>query len=70
MFKQQNYSGALEYFKNAKKLSASFSDAAFYEGLSLLRTNKYREAAVVFNDAQEQNPNTRESYTLGAYAAM
>ncbi len=70
MFLQQNYSGALEYFRNAKKLSASFSDAAYYEGLSMLRLNRYREAANIFSEGQEQNPNTREFYTFGAYAAM
>lgn len=70
MYKQQNYIGAMEYFKNAKKLSASFSDAALYEGISLLKLNKYREAANVFNDAVTQNPNMREFYTFGAYAFM
>jgi len=70
MFKQQNYIGAMEYFKNAKKLSASFSDAALYEGISLLKLNKFKEAATVFNDAVTQNPNVREFYTFGAYALM
>ena len=70
LFKQQNYSGSIEYFRNSKKLAASLSDAALYEGLALLKLAKYREALQVFTEAQTQNPNMREFYTLGAYAAI
>lgn len=69
LFRQENYSSALEYFHSAKKLSSSFSDAALYEGSTLMKLSRYREAYQVFSEAVLQNPNVREFYVLGAYAA-
>ncbi|MFH1223414.1 MAG: tetratricopeptide repeat protein [Pseudomonadota bacterium] len=70
LYKQESYVAAVEYFRNAKKLSSSFSDAALYEAVVLMRLTRFREAYQVFSDAIAQNPNVREFYTFGAYSAF
>jgi tetratricopeptide (TPR) repeat protein len=67
--KQDNYPAAVEYLKNAQKLLPAFSDAVVLEGLCLMKLGRFREAYKVFSEAVVQNPNIREFYTLGAYAA-
>jgi tetratricopeptide (TPR) repeat protein len=68
MMKRSDYKAAMEYFKNAQKLSANFGDAALLEAYSIMKQGKYKDAVKVFNSAMQQSPNMRELYTLGAYS--
>lgn len=68
LFKQGSYLEASEYFKNAQKLSSMFTDAMIYEGLSLIKLNRHKEASKIFIDGIIQNPNIRQFYTFGAYS--
>jgi len=70
LFKQGNYTEALEYFKNAQKLLPMFTDAILYEGRSLMKLNRFKEAAKTFSEGTAQNPNIRQFYTLGAYSVF
>jgi len=68
MMKRSDYKSAMEYFKNAQKLSSNFGDAALMEAYSIMKQGKYKDAAKAFNSAMQQSPNIRELYTLGAYS--
>ena len=68
LFKQENYTEALEYFRNAQKLLPMFTDAILYEGRSFMKLNRFKEAAKTFSEGAVQNPNIRQFYTLGAYS--
>lgn len=69
-YEKKQYKKALEYFRNAQKLTSNFLEAILYEGLCLIKIGRTTEAYSLFSSSVLQNLKLKEFYVLGAYASI
>ncbi len=60
-YKQENYTGAIEALKEARRQHPDLSIAAFFLGLSYKQTLNYQEAIGQFKDAVTLNPRIKDA---------
>jgi len=70
LFKQNNYSGAIDSLKKATKIDSSDAQSWYYLGLSYMRKNETKNSIKAFQKAVELNPKDASARVSLGYAHL